>query len=370
MLIFISSTYRDLIEERQAVQQALSQGEVQPWGMEFFNSSPDKPLSVCLDNVRACGAVVLLIGARAGSLVPSGDDYTYTGAEIDVARQIGRPIFPFILLRNGKPPNDEQPGALFDALERLRSDAQNQTPAYFSNLDELKFKVLAATAQWDKKGRPGARKTFASADEYFAEYAARPAAPRLFDFEQTLVGRGPEMAELKAFLAAPTKTVLVLSGRGGIGKTRLLLEIARGTDARSVLFLRRDAIWHHESDKEVPAGDVVIIADDAHRDADLLRLSGCIKTLQAGQRCAKLIISCRPRGASCRGPGAGERVRPARCSADEGTRRPSSTRCPPTRHARTGRCGQPHPRGVARIRFCGYAAGHRCRCAPIEAEED
>jgi hypothetical protein len=70
MLIFISSTYRDLIAERQAVQQALLQGEVQPWGMEFFNSSPDKPLSVCIENVRACDAVVLLVGGRAGSLVP------------------------------------------------------------------------------------------------------------------------------------------------------------------------------------------------------------------------------------------------------------------------------------------------------------
>ena len=296
MLIFISSTYRDLIAERQAVQQALSQGEVQPWGMEFFNSSPDKPLSVCIENVRACDAVVLLVGGRAGSLVPSGGDRTYTGAEIEVARLIGRPIFPFILLRNGKPPNDERPGALFDALESLRSDLQNQTPAYFSNLDELKFEVLATITQWDKKGRPGARKTLASVDEYFAEYAARPAAPRLFDFEQTLVGRGTEMAELKAFLAAPTKTVLVLSGRGGIGKTRLLLEIARAADAPGVLFLRRDAVWHLESDKEVPAGDVVIIADDAHLDPDLLRLSGCIKSLRAGQRCAKLIISCRPRG--------------------------------------------------------------------------
>ena len=140
------------------------------------------------------------------------------------------------------------------------------------------------------------RKTFDSLDEYFAEYAVLPDSPRLFDFEQTLVGRHDEMAELTSFLEASPRTALVLSGRGGIGKTRLLLEIAKGNDALSVLFLRRDAIWHHESDKEIPAGDIVIIADDAHLDPDLLRLSGCIKTLRAGQRCAKLIISCRPRG--------------------------------------------------------------------------
>src|ERR1019366_6855638 len=140
------------------------------------------------------------------------------------------------------------------------------------------------------------RKTFDSLDEYFAEYAVLPDSPRLFDFEQTLVGRHDEMAELTSFLEASPRTALVLSGRGGIGKTRLLLEIAKGNDALSVLFLRRDAIWHHESDKEIPAGDIVIIADDAHLDPDLMRLSGCIKTLRAGQRRAKLIISCRPRG--------------------------------------------------------------------------
>jgi hypothetical protein len=38
MLIFVSSTFRDLGPERAAVQDALRAGEAAPWGMEFFNS--------------------------------------------------------------------------------------------------------------------------------------------------------------------------------------------------------------------------------------------------------------------------------------------------------------------------------------------
>jgi hypothetical protein len=295
MLVFISSTYRDLKRERLAVQQALSQGEAQPWGMEFFNSSPDKPLSVCLENLRACSAVVLVIGARAGSLIADSDGLTYTGAEIKEARRLGLPVFPFILRCNGKTANDEPDGLLSDALERFRDQIQELTPAYFENLDELKFKVLVALKHWSEKGRPGSRKTFASFEEFFAEYQTVLARQRLFDFEQTLVGREEQIAELKTFVLG-SHAVEIIVGRGGIGKTKLLHEFVKHLSDAKVMFLRRGAIWHRESENELPTGSLVVIADDAHRDTDLSRLIECMQTIRLRERTVKLIISCRPRG--------------------------------------------------------------------------
>ena len=79
--LFISSTYRDLKPEREAVQEALRKGDSLPWGMEFFVSEPRRPLDVCLQELERCDAVILLVGARAGSLVPDGSGLTYTHAE-------------------------------------------------------------------------------------------------------------------------------------------------------------------------------------------------------------------------------------------------------------------------------------------------
>lgn len=295
MLVFISSTYHDLIEERGAARQALSEEWAQGWGMESFNSSPEKPLNICIQELRKCQAMVLIIGAKAGSMVPLRSDLTYTGAEFEAAEQEGIPIFPFIYVRDGVPANDEETGPKRDELDRLRREAaERHTPQHFTDSRDLREKVANALHRWTEDGRPGARKTFASVEEYFAKYN-RPGL--FFDLSQTLVGRTQQIAELQGVLDG-TATVALLQGRGGIGKTKLLYEFAKALSGIAVAFLRRDAHWHRESDKELPRGDVVVIADDAHLDADLQKLCGRVQTLRTPARKVKLIIGCRPRGLS------------------------------------------------------------------------
>ena len=93
MIVFVSPTYRDLIAERAAVEDALRQGEVAPWGMEFFNSQPAQALDVRLSELRQSGAVVLIVAFRGDSLIPASDGLTYTRTEIDQARKPGLPVF-------------------------------------------------------------------------------------------------------------------------------------------------------------------------------------------------------------------------------------------------------------------------------------
>ena len=120
MYSFISSTYRDLRTEREAAQAALREGESLPWGMEFFVSEPRRPLDVCLRELERCDAVILLVGARAGSLVPDGSGSTYTQAEIRHALQLGRPLFTFLQRRDGAFPNDHRTSdPLHDKLEKF-----------------------------------------------------------------------------------------------------------------------------------------------------------------------------------------------------------------------------------------------------------
>ena len=203
MLFFISSTYRDLVSERNAVQDALRAGGTAPWGMEFFESQPERPLDVCLREIRECDAVILVIGFRAGSLLPAAKTTTYTRAEIERAKEEQKPIFVFVKTADGSWRNDEPAGPLSEALEELRQEIQvGQTVSYFESVDQLKFSVLASVNKWIELGCPGARKTFSSPEEFFRPFEQSSGPPRLFDFHQTLFGRTADLDQLNAFVGS------------------------------------------------------------------------------------------------------------------------------------------------------------------------
>ena len=92
MRIFISSTFRDLRPERQAAIEVLRRAEFVPWGMELFVSSPSKPVDEALRELQLSDAVLLIVGFRAGSLVPEAPSLTYTAAEFEHARKRGIPV--------------------------------------------------------------------------------------------------------------------------------------------------------------------------------------------------------------------------------------------------------------------------------------
>jgi Domain of unknown function (DUF4062) len=191
MRVFISSTFRDLRPERDAAKEVLIQSELVPWGMELFVSSPSEPADVCLEQVQLSDAVVLIIGFKAGSIIPASAGMTYTGAGIDLAQNLEKPVFAFFKTEGGVPVNKEDLGStLHHALDdfKLRVNAGKITPAYFESIDELKTKLLLAITNWNAQGRPGARRVFTTPKEFFAPFDS--GGPRLFDFRQTLRGRG------------------------------------------------------------------------------------------------------------------------------------------------------------------------------------
>jgi hypothetical protein len=296
MRIFISSTFRDLRPERDAAKEVLLQSELVPWGMELFVSQPSDPLDVCLEQVRFSDAVVLIIGFKAGSIIPDSPGMTYTGAEIEVAQNLGRPLFPFCKTEGGVPANKEEPGSdLHQALEDFKKtvNAGNVTPAYFETTDQLKTKLLLAITNWKAEGRPGARRVFTTPKEFFAPFES--GRPRLFDFRQTLRGRDEQLQNLNAFLGDPIQFVGVLTGRGGIGKSKLLHDWIQTVKNRKVLYVMEDADWHGEAAKEIPVGDVLIVADDAHRFDFLPRLLLLARNLKLRQD-VKIVLGARPSG--------------------------------------------------------------------------
>ena len=227
MLIFISSTFVDLRPEREAAKEVLLQSELVPWGMELFVSQPSEPLSVCLEKVQYSDAIVLIIGFKAGSLIPESPELTYTRAEFELAQKLGKRVFPFFKTEGGVWVNKENDPKKKKALDDFKSAVTSAavTPDYFESTEQLKTKLLLAMTNWNAEGRPGARLVFTTPKEFFARFESD--VPRLFDFKQTLRGCNTQLQALDAFLADQTAIVGVLTGRGGIGKSKLLHDWAK-----------------------------------------------------------------------------------------------------------------------------------------------
>lgn len=94
--IFISSTYTDLLEERQAaVETILKSGNI-PAGMELFTAGDESQLETITRWIDESDIYMLILGGRYGSIEPiSGKSYTET--EYDYAKSLGKPFFSIVL---------------------------------------------------------------------------------------------------------------------------------------------------------------------------------------------------------------------------------------------------------------------------------
>ena len=113
---------------------------------------------------------------------------------------------------------------------------------------------------------------------------------KIFNHSYALVGRAEELKMLEEFLANAEKLIFVLSGRGGIGKSKILQVFAdRAQSSRAVYFVQPDVAITIDSFNELPSGDTILIIDDAHRRDDL----GMLFSYAARTR-TKLVLATRP----------------------------------------------------------------------------
>lgn len=94
--VFVSSTYRDLIDERQAAVQAILDAGHIPAGMELFKAGNDSQLQTIYKWIDESDVYMLILGGRYGSVEPtSGKSYTQLEYEYAVSRNI--PVFAVVL---------------------------------------------------------------------------------------------------------------------------------------------------------------------------------------------------------------------------------------------------------------------------------
>jgi nucleoside 2-deoxyribosyltransferase len=94
--IFVSSTFTDLREERQAAVAAILKSGHIPAGMELFNSGDRSQLETIKKWIDQSDAYMLILGGRYGSIEPN-TGISYTELEYDYAVEQQKPLFSVVI---------------------------------------------------------------------------------------------------------------------------------------------------------------------------------------------------------------------------------------------------------------------------------
>lgn len=141
--VFLSSTYEDLVDERQAVQAAIQRMSAQFIGMEYFGSFAEEPLDRCLSKVGLADVLIMILGYRYG-FVPEGKTISMTEAEYREANDRGIPTLAYMVDdKHYSPPPDE------DArLAKLKEEIKfKRGVSWFTTPEDLAWKVVCDLAR-------------------------------------------------------------------------------------------------------------------------------------------------------------------------------------------------------------------------------
>jgi hypothetical protein len=92
--VFVSSTFRDLKEERQAAPDAILELNHFPAGMEIFPAANATPWELIERIIRESDYYVLIVGGKYGSTDEDGISYTENEYDSAVAQE--KPILAFL----------------------------------------------------------------------------------------------------------------------------------------------------------------------------------------------------------------------------------------------------------------------------------
>ena len=153
--IYISSTYKDLIDEREAAAKAVRRLGHQAIAMEDYVASDERPVNKCLADVRACQAYVGIIAWRYGS-IPTGYDKSITHLEYEEAGKCRIPRLIFVLDEAAPWPHDKTHRDDDAKIKAFREHLLNEHHVgLFSNRNELDAFVTAAVShQLETEHRP------------------------------------------------------------------------------------------------------------------------------------------------------------------------------------------------------------------------
>jgi hypothetical protein len=153
--IFISSTFTDLQEERQAtVEAVLNAGHI-PAGMELFKSGDESQKETIKRWIEESDVYMLILGGRYGTIEEeSGKSYTHW--EYDYAGELGKPRFAVVIKESYLNKKVSEIGKEVlemkhpQEYEVFKNDVLSKTSKFFSDDKDIKLTVLESLKEFER----------------------------------------------------------------------------------------------------------------------------------------------------------------------------------------------------------------------------
>lgn len=143
---FVSSTYVDLIEERQMVMQTLLKMNCMPVGMELFPNGDADVWKLIERLIDDCDIYILIVAGRCGTISPNGK--SFTRKEYEYAEKKKKPIlvFPHANPETHKPDCAKENSIQKEALKKFQNKIWRRAVSPWKNIDELRANISIALA--------------------------------------------------------------------------------------------------------------------------------------------------------------------------------------------------------------------------------
>lgn len=135
--VFVSSTFRDLEDERQEVMHALLELDCIPSGMELFPAANETQWNLIKKVIDDCDYYVLILGGRYGSIGPEG--ISYTEMEYRYALSSGKPTIAFLHRNPGRIIADKSESTVEgkEKLQAFRESVEKKLCKHWESAQEL-----------------------------------------------------------------------------------------------------------------------------------------------------------------------------------------------------------------------------------------
>jgi predicted ATPase len=256
--VFVSSTLRELAEERAAVRAAIERMRLAPVMFEL-GARPHPPRELYRSYLTQSDVFVGIYADSYGWVAPGED---ISGLEDEYNLATGMP--KLIYLRDSA---DREP-RLASLIERIKAD-DSVSYVSFSTPEELAERVAADLATLLAERFDGARG---------AAPASPPPAQRVPAPYTETIGRQAEVDAVVALLDRDDVRLVTLTGPGGIGKSRLAIEVSHRIAERGEREVSFVLLEHVTDPTRVAAAiaDALGVRDSGSRDtlADLAAAAG------------------------------------------------------------------------------------------------
>lgn len=144
--VFVSSTFTDLIIERQSAVSAILKAGHIPAGMELFTSGDKSQMDTIKKWIDESDVYMLILGGRYGSIEPISG-ISYTELEYDYAVEQGKPLFAVVITETSLESKVKLSGTAFlekdnpQALKLFRAKVLSNISSFFDDSKDIRLSV-------------------------------------------------------------------------------------------------------------------------------------------------------------------------------------------------------------------------------------